>query len=136
MSAAQDAFARAVERFNDGDLDSYLEIYDDSIRLHGYGPEAMDKPAVRDFYESVFSAFDSLRLDVQELLWDGDVATVRFTMTGRHAGEFLGVAPTGRDISLAGISILHFAGDRVVERFAVSDMLGLLVQLGAIPAPA
>jgi predicted ester cyclase len=136
VTTAQDAFAQAVERFNDGDLDAYLELYDDAINLHGYGPEAMDKPAVRGFYESVFAAFDSLALDVHEVLWDGDAATVRFTMTGRHTGEFLGIPPTGRDIALAGISILHFAGDRVVERFAVSDMLGLLVQLGAIPAPA
>jgi steroid delta-isomerase-like uncharacterized protein len=136
MSAAQDAFARAIERFNDHDLDSYLEIYDDEIRLHGYAPEALDKDGVRAFYESVVAGFDDLKLDVHEVLWDGDTATVRFTMTGRHTGEFMGVPATGRDIALAGISILHFSGERVVERYAISDMLGLLVQLGAIPAPA
>jgi predicted ester cyclase len=62
--------------------------------------------------------------------------TIRFTMSGRHVGEFMGVPPTGRDVALPGITILRFSGDRVVERFSQADMLGLLVQLGAVPAPA
>ena len=57
-------------------------------------------------------------------------------MTGRHVGEFIGVPATGTDIALPGITVLHFAGDRVVERFSQADMFGLLVQLGAVPAPA
>jgi predicted ester cyclase len=57
-------------------------------------------------------------------------------MTGRHVGEFMGVPATGNDIALPGITILHFDGDRVVERFSQADMLGLMVQMGAIPAPA
>jgi predicted ester cyclase len=47
----------------------------------------------------------------------------------------MGVPPTGTDIVLAGITILHFEGDRVVERFSQADMLGLLIRLGAVPAP-
>jgi predicted ester cyclase len=46
------------------------------------------------------------------------------------------VPATGNDIALPGITILHFGGDRVVERFAQADMLGLMIQMGAIPAPA
>jgi len=43
---------------------------------------------------------------------------------------------TATDIALPGITILHFRSDRVVERFSQADMLGLLVQVGAGPAPA
>jgi len=50
--------------------------------------------------------------------------------------EFMGVPGTGTDIALPGITILHFRSDRVIERFSYADMLGLLVQLGAVPAPA
>ena len=70
------------------------------------------------------------------MLWDGAACTIRFTMTGRHVGEFMGVSATGNDIALPGITILHFEGERVVERFSQADMLGLMVQLGAVPAPA
>jgi predicted ester cyclase len=61
---------------------------------------------------------------------------VRFTMSARHVGEFMGVPPTGRDIALPGITTLRFDGDRCVERHTQTDMLGLMVQLGAVPAPA
>lgn len=43
---------------------------------------------------------------------------------------------SGTAIALPGLTILHFRGDRVVERFSQADMLGLLIQVGAVPAPA
>jgi predicted ester cyclase len=57
-------------------------------------------------------------------------------MTGRHAGEFMGLPATGTPIALPGITILHFRDGRCVERFSQADMLGLLVQIGTVPAPA
>jgi predicted ester cyclase len=47
----------------------------------------------------------------------------------------MGVPATGRDIALPGTTILRFEGSRAVERWSQADMLGLLVQLGAIPPP-
>ena len=136
MTTPKDTLTAAHASWNAGDLDGYLELYDDRIRLHGYSPEPMGKAEVRRFYEATFAAFDSPQLDFHEVLWDGAACTIRFTMTGRHVGEFMGVPATGNDIALPGITILRFAGDRVVERFSQADMLGLLVQLGAIAAPA
>ena len=56
---------------------------------------------------------------------------IRFPMSGRHVEEFMGVPVTGTTITLPGITILHFRGDRVIERLSQADMLGLLVQLGS-----
>ena len=50
--------------------------------------------------------------------------------------EFMGVPASGTAIALPGITILRFHSDRVVERFSQADMLGLLIQVGAVPAPA
>jgi len=69
-----------------------------------------------------------------EVLWDGDACTIRFTMTGRRVAGFMGIPATGRDTALPGITILRFEGDRTVERFSQADMLGLLVQIGAVRA--
>jgi predicted ester cyclase len=132
----QDTLAAAVDSWNAGDLDGYLELYDDRIRLHGYSPEPMGKDEVRGFYAAIFTAFERPQLTFHETLWDGDTCAIRFTMTGRHVGEFMGVAASGVEIALPGITILHFEGDRVTERFSQADMLGLLVQIGAMPAPA
>ncbi len=91
---------------------------------------------VRGFYQGIFSAFDTPKLEFHEVLWDGDVASIRFTLTGRRVDEFMGVPASGTAITLPGITILHFRGGRVIERFSQADMLGLLIQVGAVPAPA
>jgi steroid delta-isomerase-like uncharacterized protein len=104
--------------------------------LHGYSPEPMNKDQVRGFYQEIFSAFDTPELEFHEVLRDGDAASIRFTMTGRHVGEFMGVPASGTVISLPGITILHFRRNRLIERFSQADMLGLLIQVGAVPAPA
>jgi predicted ester cyclase len=51
-------------------------------------------------------------------------------------GAIMGVPASGTPIALAGITILHFRDARCVERFSQADMLGLLIQIGAVPAPA
>jgi predicted ester cyclase len=136
VTSPQNALSAAQASWNAGDLDGYLSLYDDDIRLHGYSPEPMRKDEVRGFYAGIFSAFDAPKLEFHEVLWDGPACTIRFTMTGRHIGDFMGVAATGTEIALPGITILHFQDSRVVERFSQADMLGLLVQIGAVPAPA
>ena len=136
MPTPQEALSAAYESWNAGDLNGYLSLYDEGIALHGYSPEPMGKTQVRGFYEAIFSAFGSPKLDFCEVLWNGDACAIRFTMTGTHVAEFMGVPATGTEIALPGITILHFRGNQVIERFSQADMLGLLVQLGAGPAPA
>jgi predicted ester cyclase len=126
---------RAVAAWNAGDLPGYLELYDEAITLHGYAPVPLDKQAVRAFYESVFAAFDQPQLVFHERLSDEERICVRFTMTGTHNGEFMGIPPTGRPVALEGMTILHFQNGKCVERWSNTDMLGLLSQLGAVPPP-
>jgi predicted ester cyclase len=59
---------------------------------------------------------------------------VRFTLTGTHTGELLGVPASGEHIDAEGITILHFSGDRVVERWNRLDDVAFLTQIGAMPA--
>jgi predicted ester cyclase len=136
MPTPAEALSAALERWNADDLDGYLRLYDEDIRLHGYSPAPLTKTEVRAFYQGIFAAFDAPKLTFDEVHWDGDACTIRFTMTGTHVGDFMGVPATGTAITLPGITILHFAGDQVRERFSQADMLGLLIQVGAIPAPA
>ena len=132
-STVEAALLAAVARWNAADLDGYLELYDEDIRLHGYSPEPMDKTAVRAFYAGIFQAFPGCTLTIDDTLADGDRLSCRFTLTGRHEGEFLGVPGTGTAITLPGITMLNFRGGRCIERWSSADMLGLLVQIGAFP---
>jgi SnoaL-like polyketide cyclase len=136
MTTPRDVLAAAHASWNAGDLDGYLTMYDDRIQLHGYTPQPLGKHEARAFYDAICTAFGFPSLTFDEVLWSDDTAAIRFTMRGTHVGEFMGVPPTGTEISLPGITILRFEDDKVVERWSQADMLGLLVQLGAVPAPA
>lgn len=130
----------AIARWNAGDLAGYLDLYDPAIRLHGYAPAPLDRAAAEGFYRAVWAALPAPgrpgpQLDLHEVIASGDRLAARFTMSGSHAAPFMGVPATGRPYLLSGITILHFAGARVVERWSSADMLGLLVQLGALPPP-
>lgn len=131
---------RARQAWNAGDLDGYLELYDDSIALHGYAPEPLDKVQVTGFYQSIWAAFaaegkPNPELVFHEVMEDGDLYCCRFTMSGNHGGAFMGIPATGRPYRLEGITIMRFAGEQVVERWSSADFLGLLTQLGAFPPP-
>jgi predicted ester cyclase len=126
----------AIGDWNRGDLDAYLTLYDDGVQLHGYSPTPLDKASVRGFYEGIFAGLPGSQLEVLDVFGSGDRIAARFVQRGRHAGSLMGVPPTGRDVVLTGITVLAFRDGRVVERWSSADMLGLLVQIGAVPAPA
>lgn len=130
-----DQLRRAIEAWNRGDLDAYLDLYDDGISLHGYSPQPMDKATVRGFYSMIFGAFPASQLSIDEEIVDGDRMALRFTQRGTHEGVFMGIPPTNASFSMAGQTVLHFRDGRVIERWSTVDMLSLLVQLGAVPAP-
>jgi predicted ester cyclase len=60
----------------------------------------------------------------------------RGTTTGTHQGPFGEMPPTGKSISVQWVMVSRFEGDRIAEDFEVYDSLGLMQQLGAVPAPA
>jgi predicted ester cyclase len=120
------ALHQAVDCWNAGDLDGYLALYDDRSLLHGYSPDPMDKPRVREFCLEIFAAFPGSQLTLDDEIVDGDRVAVRFTQRGSHVGEFMGIRPTGREVAMSGQTILHFRDGRVVECWSNSDMLGPL----------
>lgn len=135
-----DRLVTAIARWNAGNLDGYLDLYDPAIRLHGYSPEPMDKAAVTGFYQMLWASFPTApgqppRLEVIEPFGASAQMCCRFVMSGVHSGAFMGVPATGRSILLSGITVLRFEAGRVVERWSSADMLGLLIQIGAVPPP-
>jgi predicted ester cyclase len=125
----------AISAWNRGDLDDYLTLYDEDVTLYGYAPAPMDKSAVRGFYEGIGAGLPNSQIELTDTFGDGDRIVARFVQRGRHEGPLLGVSATGRDVEINGITILAFREGKVVERWASADMLGLLVQVGAVPPP-
>ena len=135
MNEAVDALERAGQRWNASDLSGYLQLYDEGVILHGYAGVEPGLESVRRFYESFWQAFPGSRLRFEDVFASGDRVACRFVVEGVHAGAFLGLEPTGRRISLPGITILRFCDGRCVERWSQANFLGLMAQLGAVALP-
>ena len=91
--------------------------------------------ALAQFLVTWRAAFPDLRVEIDELVAAGDCVAARWTLRGTHHGAFLGLAPTGRRVEVAGTELYRLAGGKVVQRCAAVDIPGLLRQLGA-PPPA
>jgi steroid delta-isomerase-like uncharacterized protein len=129
------ALERAIGRWNEGDLPGYLELYDPDATLRGYQRVEPGFEGIRRFYEVFWAAFPGSRITLEDVISEGAEVAARFTLRATHGGDFNGIPPTGKQISLSGITILRFADGKCVERWSQADFLGLLQQLGVIPAP-
>jgi predicted ester cyclase len=72
---------------------------------------------------------------IEDLVAEGDRVVARWTNSGRHVGDFLGIAPTDRPYAIAGIDIYRIEDGRLAEHWHVVDQLSMLQQLGLMPTP-
>jgi predicted ester cyclase len=85
------------------------------------GPQAF-----RGYYSALRSAVPDARYEVDDLIAEDDKVVVRWRLLGTHKGAFRGIAPTGRPIVLKGIAIYRVDGGKLMERWVVSDLYGVL----------
>jgi steroid delta-isomerase-like uncharacterized protein len=140
LSTANKALVEAFirELFTDGDLGAVDRYLDPDMVNHDLpfpgaplGPEGMRHAA------AMFrAALPDWHSDVEQLVAEGDLVVERFTASGTHSGELMGVAPTGRVLRLRGMQMFRIRDGRIVERWGRLDEAGLMQQLGLIPASA
>jgi predicted ester cyclase len=97
----------------------------------GFAP---DREGLRQTAQVFRQAFPDWHAGQEAHIAEGDLVAERFTARGTHQGELLGVAPTGREVVLAGINIFRVQDGKLVERWGRTDDLGFLQQLGIVPA--
>lgn len=108
------------------------EVVSPQFRSHDWSEGSATGPqAFRAFYTGVQSAFPDTRYEVDDLIAEGDRVVVRWRLLGTHQGDFAGIAPTGRPITLKGIAIYRVANGMLMERWVVYDMYGLIEQIEA-----
>jgi steroid delta-isomerase-like uncharacterized protein len=120
---------------NIGVIDQYVDEsyvgYDPSM------PEPMrGREAFKEFVQMYLSAFPDGAITVDDQIAEGDTVASRWTARGTHQGELMGIAPTRKQVTVAGLSYSRFKNGKMVESYANWDTLGLLQQIGAIPAMA
>ncbi len=80
-------------------------------------------------------AFHGLSVTILDMIADGDKVTVRFVAHGDHKGTFMGLPPTGKRIALSGIEIFRIKDGKIAELWGEANLMGLMQQLGILPAP-
>lgn len=75
------------------------------------------------------AGFGELRVTIEDQLVEGDRVSTRWTGVARHTGPFAGIAPTGREVLLAGTDVHRVDGGRIAELWEQTDYAGLLAQL-------
>jgi predicted ester cyclase len=122
---------RLYELINAGDIDGFGVEHDELPGLE------RGKEGVKQLFRMYRGAFPDLRLQPEDVLVSGDKGVARVRATGTHQGELMGMPATGRHVDIQLIDITRFGDDGLArEHWGVSDMLGMMQQLGAIPAPA
>ena len=132
---------RIVRRINDelisqGTMSVADELFADHFVDHsalpGFPP---GRDGVKQLFTLFHSAFADFHVTIEDQVAEGDKVVTRKTFHGTHRGDFMGIPPTGKTVSFGVIDILRVEGGQVTDHWTVVDQLGLMQQLGVIPAP-
>jgi steroid delta-isomerase-like uncharacterized protein len=129
---------RALEEvWNQGNYDALTELVSSDVVFHvpAAGNEIQGPEGIEQFLETARAAFPDLHFTIEDQFAEGDRVATRWTARATHTGEYEGMPPTGKQVTLSGTDIDRIANGKVVECWSYSDDLGLMQQLGAIPTP-
>lgn len=125
---------RVVEQvFNGRDLDKVADLFTENYVMHD--PSAPEEPrgvdGMKQYVSMFLTAFSDLRITIEDQLVNGDKVATRFSATGTHDGDLMGIAPSGNHVQVSGIIITRFENGKIAEEWQAFDTLGMLQQVGA-----
>ena len=123
------------EIWNHGNLMILDERFADDFVGHHQMEEDRGSDGPKNNILPLRTAFPDYHLAVEDEIAEGDKVVIRWTGRGTHTGEFMGIAPTGKQVTFSGISIYRLANCKVIEAWSNSDILGVMQQLGLVQPP-
>src|ERR1700674_5855936 len=126
-----------AEVWNQGRFDVLEELVAPDCVTHdpaAPGGEIRGLDGIKELVSMYRNAFPDTELEIKDLILDGNKVAARITASGTHKGALMGIAPTGKRVSISGTSITHFRDGKQVESWASYDQLGMLQQLGVMPS--
>jgi predicted ester cyclase len=128
-----EALHQAAERFKARDLEGHLKLYCNSVLHHGFSSRLRPGVAVlRDHYNALLQGFPDMRIDIDDIIAEGEKVVHRFMFFGSHKGEYLGFAPTGKLVRAAGVQIHLFRDGQAIEVWQILDTFTFLAEIGAV----
>ena len=140
MSTENKTIARRVaeEGFGRGQLEVFDELVAEDFVNHDESVPP-DLPPGREglkvLAQGYLTAFPDLDFTIEDQIAEGDEVVSRWSASGTHQGELMGIPATGKQARVTGITIDRIQGGKIVETWTSWDRLGLLQQLGVVPEP-
>lgn len=94
-----------------------------------------NREGTKQFFSILHTAFPDMRATIENLVAQGDMVAARLVVTGTHRGDFAGIPPTEKQVSVQVFDLCRVIDGKMTEHWGLSDQFSLLQQLGAIPAP-
>jgi predicted ester cyclase len=121
------------EVMNKGNLSVVDEIMATSYVFHFPGQDYKGPEGFKQMVTMWRTAFPDLHFTIDDMFAEGDKVARRITMRGTHRGDLMGIAPTGKQVTITAILISLYEDGKEVEAWGISDMLGMMQQLGVFP---
>jgi steroid delta-isomerase-like uncharacterized protein len=124
-----------VALWNTGAPDIATRIYtDDCPRIDpNVPPDTRGGPAIARYVTEVRSAYPDFKLEVLDSIAEGDRLAVHWVVTGTHKGDFRGIAPTGKQIRITGMTLARVKDGKLAEDRVYFDRMTMFEQLGVVP---
>lgn len=123
--------------FNKGDQAALNDLvaadFVDHNPFPGQGP---DREGLRQFVQTFRGPLPDLRVEIQDMIAQGDKIAVRWTARATHKGDFLQIPATGKQVTISGIDIMRIADGKIAEHWGHQDQLGFVREIGVLPALA
>jgi predicted ester cyclase len=139
MSSSQEA-KEIIRRWNEegwsgGKYELANEIISPNMVVHGAGGQAvgMGPDGLIDLIRTWRTAFPDGRMEIDDLIVEGDLVAIRNTWYGTHEAEFYGVPPSGKPVAVTSVGIDRVQDGLVTEGWGELDMVGMMQQMGALP---
>jgi predicted ester cyclase len=121
-----------LDCINARDIDTAIELLHPEFVSHA--PGRSDVEGVREWFNMLFAAFPDMHSTTLVLFADGDKVVHYIRVEGTHNGTFMGIPSTGKHAVWTLIDILRFADGKMIEHWNETDSIGMMQQLGLIPA--
>src|SRR2546426_12234606 len=121
---------KVYDAFTEDRLEQVADVISPGFVEHTLAPDARGIDSAREWFTTLRSAFPDGRYEVEDVIAEGDQVTVVTRFTATHQGEFLGMAATGRQLSVHGIDWARVEGGQITDHWATLDMSDLRRQLG------
>lgn len=121
------------EYLNTGDLDHMDELMSYDFKLHGEQDRPSGIEGAKAYLTPWYAAFPDLRLEVLDMIAQGDMVGVRVRVSGTHSGEFMGHPPSDKRMEFMELGMFKLEGEKIIEYWGVEDTAAMFRQLGIMP---